>query len=68
MSESEGDIATRIESLDVNLFTAISSQSNDGDRRAWLAVQRSLRLQSKYVYLEIGSHLGCEESRSQPAN
>jgi hypothetical protein len=40
------------------LFDAVPSQSVAGDRRAWLAVQRSIRRQSEYVYLEIGSHLG----------
>jgi hypothetical protein len=58
MNGADGDIAERIESLDVSLFDAISSQSDAGDRRAWLAVQRSVRRQSEYVYLEIGSHLG----------
>ncbi|MDQ3069101.1 MAG: class I SAM-dependent methyltransferase [Acidobacteriota bacterium] len=53
-----GDIAARIEALDLSLFDATPSQSSDGDRRAWLAVQRSLRRQDEYVYLEIGSHLG----------
>jgi hypothetical protein len=53
------DIEARIEALDVSLFDAIETQSLDGDRRAWLAVQRSLRRQPRgYAYLEIGSHLG----------
>lgn len=58
MSGVGGDIAARIESLDVSLFEAVSSQSDAGDRRAWLAVQRSVRRKLEYVYLEIGSHLG----------
>ncbi len=58
MNVADGDIAVRIESLDVSLFDAVPSQSTIGDRQAWLAVQRSLRQQSEYVYLEIGSHLG----------
>ncbi len=58
MNGAHGDIANRIESLDVSLFDAVASQSVDGDRRAWLAVQRSIRQRSEYVYLEIGSHLG----------
>ncbi len=58
MQEVGSDIAARIEALDVTLFDAIPSQSSHGDRQAWLAVQRSLREPSGYVYLEIGSHLG----------
>jgi hypothetical protein len=58
MNGAHGDIADRIESLDVSLFDAVPTQSDAGDRRAWLAVQRSLRQQSEYIYLEIGSHLG----------
>jgi Methyltransferase domain len=54
----EGDIAERLESLDVSLFDGVPTQSSKGDREAWLAVQRSVRLPSGYSYLEIGSHLG----------
>lgn len=57
MSE-EREFVRRIEALDLSLFDAIASQSSDADRRAWLAVQRSLRRATGYVYLEIGSHLG----------
>lgn len=53
-----GNIADRIESLDLSLFDSIETQSSDGDRLAWLAVQRAMRQPSGYVYLEIGSHLG----------
>jgi hypothetical protein len=49
----------KIERLDVGLFDAIDSQSNEGDRRSWLAVQRVLRrVELGYTYLEIGSHVG----------
>jgi hypothetical protein len=48
----------RIDSLDVGLFNSIETESSDGDRLAWLAVQRALRKPSGYTYLEIGSHLG----------
>lgn len=51
-------IQDRIESLDVSLFDTIPTQSEYGDRQAWLAIQRSIRRQREYVYLEIGSHLG----------
>jgi hypothetical protein len=49
---------TQINQLDLSLFDAIPSESSDGDRRAWLAIQRSIRRPSGYAYLEIGSHLG----------
>jgi hypothetical protein len=49
----------RIASLDVSLFSAIPSQSSEGDRRSLLATQASVRTAvDRYVYLEIGSHLG----------
>jgi len=48
----------RLRALDLSLFVGIASQSQDGDRRSWLAVQRSVRRPSGYIYLEIGSHLG----------
>lgn len=47
-----------IESLDVRLLDPIESQTTSGDRKALLAVQRSLRTAGAYRYLEIGSHLG----------
>lgn len=50
---------SRINGLDLSLFQAISSQSFEGDRKSWLAVQRAVRSSdSGYTYLEIGSHLG----------
>ena len=49
----------RVEILDISIFSKIKSQSNDGDKKSLLAVQRSYRQQNdNYVYLEIGSHLG----------
>jgi hypothetical protein len=51
-------IGRRVEALDLTLFEEVHSQSSEGDRRAWLAVQRSVRLPAGYTYLEIGSHLG----------
>ena len=48
----------RLEELDLSLFDEVSTQSSDGDRRSWLAVQRSVRRPNGYTYLEIGSHLG----------
>lgn len=49
----------RIDALDLSLFAAIDSQSDDGDKRSWLALQRGARrLAPTYCYLEIGSFLG----------
>jgi len=52
------DFSQRLDALDLSLFDAVTTQSTDDDRRAWLAVQRAVRNPSGYVYLEIGSHLG----------
>jgi hypothetical protein len=53
------DFEPRIEELDLSLFAAIDSQSDDGDRRSWLALQRTVRRwNGSYTYLEIGSYLG----------
>ena len=53
------DWIERIDKLDLSLFLAIPSQTNDGDRRSLLAVQRATaKKYNKYAYLEIGSHLG----------
>lgn len=51
------DVGARVEALDLELFSAIKSQSSAVDRRSWLAIQRAVR-RSGYVYLEIGSYLG----------
>jgi hypothetical protein len=51
------DVGARIEALDLELFSAIKTQSSAADRRSWLAIQRAVR-RSGYVYLEIGSYLG----------
>ncbi|MEO6192756.1 MAG: class I SAM-dependent methyltransferase [Thermoanaerobaculia bacterium] len=53
------DFERRIAGLDVSLFAAIDSQSDDGDKRSWLALQRLVRRANEsYAYLEIGSFLG----------
>jgi hypothetical protein len=53
------DFDSRIAELDLSLFDAIHSQSDDGDKRSWLALQRTVRgWNGSYTYLEIGSHLG----------
>lgn len=49
----------RIEALDLSLFASVPSQTTEGCRRSLLAVQRAVaRKFGRYVYLEIGSHLG----------
>jgi hypothetical protein len=58
MTNGDTKFDTRIEALDLSLFDGIPTQSCDGDRRSWLAVQRSVRRPAGYTYLEIGSHLG----------
>ncbi len=53
------DFEARLARLDVGLFDGIPSQLSDHDRRSLLACQLALRhLHPRYVYLEIGSHLG----------
>ena len=52
------DYSNRIQSLDLNLFDAILSETNGEEKRSLLLLQRSVRESGKYVYLEIGSHLG----------
>jgi hypothetical protein len=49
----------RIAALDVTLFDRIKSQSSQGDKRSWLAMQSAVRdAKHTYAYLEIGSYLG----------
>ncbi|MFP4281795.1 MAG: class I SAM-dependent methyltransferase, partial [Opitutales bacterium] len=55
---SEPDFNARIEALDTSLFAPLPSQTTQDDRRALLAVQRSLRRRGPFTYLEVGSHLG----------
>jgi len=56
---SSKDFEHRLRELDLSLFATIDSQSDDGDRRSWLTLQRVVRrLKNSYTYLEIGSHLG----------
>jgi hypothetical protein len=53
------DWIERIDRLDTSLFNVIKSQTDDGERRSLLAVQRATaRKYNKYAYLEIGSYLG----------
>ena len=52
------DFENALDRLDTSLFSRIESQTTEDDRRSLLAVQRAVRSQRDYVYLEIGSHLG----------
>jgi len=50
---------SRIEALDITLYSQIPSQTTDADRRSLLTIQLCTReYRDGYVYLEIGSHLG----------
>jgi len=52
-------VEVKIEKLDTSLFDKVESQSEEGDKKSWLALQRVVRAtQESYVYLEIGSYLG----------
>ena len=54
-----GSVPERIQDLDISLFDPIPSQTDAGDRRSLLAVQRATaRTHGRFAYLEIGSHLG----------
>lgn len=54
-----GDFEDRIATLDCGLFGLVDTQSNDDDRRSWLALQRAVRdAKAPFVYLEIGSYRG----------
>ncbi len=49
----------RIESLDLDIFKNIETQTSDLDKRSLLACQLAVRnLTGAYTYLEIGSYLG----------
>ena len=47
-----------IDAIDTGLFAMIPSQTTDEDRRTLLSIQRFIRKNGEYAYLEIGSHLG----------
>ncbi len=48
-----------ISGLDIRIFDRIPSQTTASDKRSLLFLQRTVRdVNSSYVYLEIGSHLG----------
>ena len=55
--QMSSDFADRLNRLDTTLFSIVPTQSSEGDRRAWLAVQRAIRA-GGYSYLETGSYLG----------
>lgn len=56
---SDARLDMRIEGLDISLYSQIQSQTTDADKRSLLAAQVCTReCVDRYVYLEIGSHLG----------
>jgi hypothetical protein len=53
------ELRARLDALDVSLFKAIRSQTEQGDRASLLALQSACaERHGRYSYLEIGSHLG----------
>ena len=52
------NIEAQISLLDLTLFDAVPSQTWPEDRRSLLLLQRCVRRQGTYVYLEIGSFRG----------
>jgi Methyltransferase domain len=51
-------VEERIGALDLTLFEAVPSQTYGEDRKSLLLLQRCVRRDGSYTYLEIGSHLG----------
>lgn len=51
------DFEERLNRLDTSLVSVVPTESTEGDRRAWLAVQRAIR-SGGYAYLETGSYMG----------
>ena len=51
-------IEGRIAALDTNLFDFVESQTDNEDRKSFLAIHNRIATQGKFSYLEIGSHLG----------
>lgn len=55
----DDSFGARLAAGDLTLFNSVPTQSSNGDRRSWLAVQAAVRQrEGGYVFLEIGSHLG----------
>ena len=52
------NIGSRIENLDISLFSAIESQISNSERKALLLLQRCIRNRGYYTYLEVGSYKG----------
>ena len=51
-------IDDRINRLNLDLFSAIESETSTEDRHSMLLIHRAVRKQGRYSYIEIGSHLG----------
>lgn len=53
------NIETMISNLDLELFSKIKGDTDNGDKKSLLAIQNAVRqIKGSYVYLEIGSLLG----------
>src|SRR4051794_9268432 len=53
------DLAMRVDRLDVDLFSAVESQTTDSDRRSLLALHSAVASKRpSFSYLEVGSYLG----------
>lgn len=48
----------RIDQIDLSLFQAITSETDDDDKTSVLVLQQCARSLGEYSYLEVGSHLG----------
>ncbi|HET7216622.1 MAG TPA: class I SAM-dependent methyltransferase, partial [Vicinamibacterales bacterium] len=58
-ASAQAEVDAQIERLDLSLFRHIGSQTTEADRKALLSLQQIARNHyQRYVYLEIGSHLG----------
>lgn len=51
--------SSKVDSLDLSVFSGVPSQTSDAEKRGLLALQRAVANHfGTYEYLEIGSHLG----------
>jgi len=58
-SRTGADFEKAIRELDAALYSVIPSQTSEEDKESLLTIQNAVRnSKDKYVYLEIGSHLG----------
>lgn len=55
---TEADFESRLNALDVSLWSKVFAQISDEEKRSLMAVQKAIRARGPYSYLEIGSYLG----------